>query len=153
MSNAYTIAERWNDVRFAIDNKKRYPAAFDRVYIGKLHESNVRRRVVRRKRSPIKETDRRLRSYFILSGSLADVYLTKREAQVLYFICHGATNRAVAEKMGLSARTTEYYIKNIRKKTSTGNKRHLIRCVVETDFLLRLNTKELFADEGVSGIL
>ncbi len=143
MITIHNVAERWSKVGIAVRNKKKYPDAFDRIYIGKLQERESHPIHYRR---AVKQSDRRLQRYFSLSEPLAGIFLTRREAQVLYLICHGATNKDVAEKMALSSRTTEYYINNIRKKTTTASKRHLICRIIETDFLTRIDVEKLFSD-------
>lgn len=148
MSNAYCVASRWCGLSAAIVNKKRYPLAFDRAYIGRLRERERESNAIHiRKRRPVKEDDGRLKNYFLFEEPLSGIYLTRRESQVLYLICHGLTNKEVAKKMGLSARTTEYYIKNIREKTATTSKQNLIFRIIETDFLKRVDSKKLFSGD------
>ncbi len=143
MSNINNIAKCWYHLGAAITNKEQCPAAFDRVYIGRLNEREGRPVHIRK---PVKKDDRRLQNYFVFNEPLLGIYLTRREAQVLYLICHGATNKQVADKMGLSSRTTEYYIKNMRQKTATSSKQNLIYRVVETDFLKRIDVEVLFSE-------
>lgn len=138
------IAQRWNDVRHAVVNKQQCPAAFERMYIGTL--TCGKEGGAKHLRKSKKVPDRRIRAYFLLSKPLQGIALTKREVQVLYLICNGCTNKVVAECMGLSERTTEYYVKNIRTKTKTNSKLELVRHVIQTDFLQRVDNSDLFLD-------
>jgi DNA-binding CsgD family transcriptional regulator len=126
----------WEDVRSAIMNKETEPVAFQRVYIGKL-EAQAHSPVHMRR--SCKERAANEKATILLGEPYNRVALTPREAQVLSLICRGCTNLEAAEYMGLSPRTTEYYIKNMRKKTRTNSKVHLVKEVLKTDFMQRMD--------------
>lgn len=130
------VAKLWEDIRSAIINKEEDPHKFQRFYIGCIEPSPCAPHPLRKcsKRKPTLVKDR-----FILSEPLAGIALTRREIQVLYFICRGYTNKEVADLIGLSARTAEYYINNMRKKTLTTSKLHLIQLICKTDFIQRIS--------------
>lgn len=131
------VARLWKDVCSAVENKQQDPMRFNRVYIGRLDPAShkpVHGRHVARPISTVLHRDA-----FILGGALAGIPLTRRETQVLFLICHGLTNQEAAVRMNLSVRTTEYYIKNMRKKIVAKSKAHLIRQVIQTDFLDRVD--------------
>lgn len=132
-----TISMLWLDVRVAVENKKQNPERFNRYYIGQIDDSPSAP-IHHRKCQPRSVIEKR-EDHFSLNGVLQGVILTRRETQVLYLICHGDTNREVAFRLGLSPRTAEYYIKNMRKKAVAVSKAHLIQLVTQTDFLTRVN--------------
>ena len=47
--------------------------------------------------------------------------LTKRELEVLYWICHGCTNQEISEKINRSIRTIEGHRQHIMDKTGARN--------------------------------
>ena len=51
--------------------------------------------------------------------------LTGRETEILRLIAEGLSNEAIAERLGLSARTVQTHIASALKKTSTRNRAHL----------------------------
>ncbi len=130
------VSHLWADIRSAITNKQNDPLGFERVYIGSL-QKQTGSPVHNRKAGNNKSGGRR--EYFLLNDPLNGVPLTRRELQVLFLICQGLTNTLVAKKIGLSSRTIEYYIKNMRKKTHALNKTDLVDQVLKTDFLTRVD--------------
>ncbi|OGO91340.1 MAG: hypothetical protein A3F41_00440 [Coxiella sp. RIFCSPHIGHO2_12_FULL_44_14] len=136
-SIANTVSPLWQDVTTAIENKKRDPVGFNRYYIGQIDDSPSA--PVHQRKCPQRNLTERREDHFDLSAPLKGVMLTRREIQVLYLICRGATNREVASCLGLSPRTAEYYIKNMRKKALASSKLHLVDLVNQTDFLTRVD--------------
>ena len=80
---------------------------------------------------------RDLRTYY-LSGDFADVYLTKREAECIFWIVQEYTIPQTADIMGLSARTVEFYVKNLKLKLCCKNKKELIEKILKTTLLQQL---------------
>lgn len=70
-----------------------------------------------------------------LTEPFKNVSLTYREVECLLLLRKGYTNVKVGEKLNLSPRTVEFYIKNMREKLGCYTKRHLIECLkhVELD--------------------
>jgi len=62
------------------------------------------------------------------------IYFTAREAQTMYLLLDGSTMQAVGERLGLSARTVEFYVKNMRVKLGLRTKRDLVALVQQTSF-------------------
>lgn len=131
----YLIAERWSDISDAIQEKGRNPEKFLRVYIGKI-EASASTPVHTRKYAQ-RKTKARKKHAFFLGPPLEAVCLTRREMQVAYLICLGRTNQFVADAAGLSVRTVEYYIKNMRQKILANSKMHLVEMLLKTDFIER----------------
>lgn len=64
-----------------------------------------------------------------------DAYLTCREAQCMYYLLHGCTLMKTAEKLQLSHRTVEFYVKNIKMKLNLITKSELIAYMMRVNFL------------------
>lgn len=64
-----------------------------------------------------------------------NVYFTEREAQCMLNFLDGRTMKKAAEKMQLSPRTVEYYLKTMKLKLNCKNKFDLIKKVANTNFL------------------
>ena len=71
---------------------------------------------------------------FYLDGPFVGVYLTFREAQSLHYYLLGLTLAGVAERLGLSDRTVECYIANIKKKLRVNTKQELLHNIQLTRF-------------------
>src|SRR3990167_6836990 len=65
---------------------------------------------------------RALRHYF-LGPKFPDVYLTNREAQCMFYLVQEITISAAAERLKLSARTVEFYVKNLKLKLRCESKK------------------------------
>lgn len=61
--------------------------------------------------------------------------LTKRELQCLFYVIRGYQTRGIAELLGLSKRTVEFYIDNIKAKFNAGNKSELISSAIQAGYL------------------
>lgn len=61
--------------------------------------------------------------------------LSPREFQLVMKLCLGMTNREIAEKMSLSARTIESYRKNLLKKVQVKNTAELIEYIIRNGIL------------------
>ncbi len=75
----------------------------------------------------------------ILRTPSVEMHLTEREVDTLKELMHGYTNKEIANKLGLSSRTIEYYLKNVRTKLDCASKRELIRLLLKTDFIQKIN--------------
>jgi len=77
---------------------------------------------------------RRQRLY--LSGAgLEGAYFTPRECEIMLSALCGDTMRQSAVKLGLSPRTVEYYINNMRHKLSCESKKQLVHKVKQSNFI------------------
>ena len=74
------------------------------------------------------------RKQYHLGLSHPDVYLTRREAECALLILYARSNKKAAVELGLSHRTIEYYLKNIRAKLGCYNRAHLIRVLKSIHF-------------------
>ena len=78
------------------------------------------------------------RIYFV-GGIYKGVYFTRREAQVLFHLLKGKTIPEVAQKLSLSPRTIEFYVKNMRLKLGAYSKDELIEKIKNTDIVEKLD--------------
>lgn len=85
---------------------------------------------------------RDLRTYY-LNHPYSDVYLTRREAECLFWLVQEYTINETAFEMNLSPRTVEYYVKNIKIKLCCETKRKLINTILQSDLLLQLEKEGL----------
>ncbi len=79
----------------------------------------------------------RRRNYF-LNHPFEDVHLTPREAETMFWVVQDYTLAATAEKMGLSSRTIEFYVKNMKAKLRCANKKEMIEKILHTNLLQQL---------------
>lgn len=77
------------------------------------------------------------KKYFLGSGH-PGIYFTQRETQTIYLLMRGKTNFETAKTLGLSRRTIEFYIKNMKSKLHCHSKSELINKVIKSDLLSRL---------------
>lgn len=80
---------------------------------------------------------RDIRSYY-LGETCPNVYLTKREAECMFWIVQDYTIIETAYKIDLSPRTVEFYVKNMKLKLHCVNKKQLIRKILHTTLLQQL---------------
>lgn len=64
-----------------------------------------------------------------------NVYFTEREAQTIFHFLYGRTTAEVAAILGLSRRTIEFYVKNMKTKLNCRLKSELICKVRASGFL------------------
>lgn len=74
---------------------------------------------------------------YFLGRSFPDVYFTYREARCMLYLLENRSNRKAAEIMGLSMRTVEFYVRNMRLKVGAKSRTHLIELVKQSDFVVR----------------
>jgi len=76
-----------------------------------------------------------IRRKYYLGEPFPEIYLTQREAECVYWVITGLTNKEAADKMELSSRTIEYYLRNVRCKLNCYSKGHLIKLLKGSHFL------------------
>ena len=55
------------------------------------------------------------------------VDLSKREAEILTWLCQGQSNRQIGQHLSLSPRTVEKYVSKLLQRTETSNRADLVR--------------------------
>ena len=138
------VAHLWRDILHAVLNKKTCPKEFERVFIGGIESRPTEIHEDSRIYLPSRKIHhKKAKNYYLNS----DVYFTEREAECMCLLLEKYTNEQVGMCLGLSARTVEFYIKNMREKTGCVSKSHLIQYVSQTQFVAALDfsAKELCA--------
>lgn len=76
--------------------------------------------------------------WYYLGETYPNVYLTKREAECMFWIVQEYTISETAYQIDLSPRTVEFYVKNMKLKLNCANKKQLVRKVLQTTLLQQL---------------
>ena len=69
---------------------------------------------------------------------LFHIELTNRQADCLYYLALGMTNKMIAKKLGLSPRTIEIHMDILKEKLNCNNKAELMCKVIELSYLHKL---------------
>lgn len=72
---------------------------------------------------------------FLCNGR--DIILNEREFECLVRLMQGKTNKIIGAEIGLSHRTVEYYIDNLKAKVGCLKKKDIVGAVKDTDFFRR----------------
>lgn len=80
---------------------------------------------------------------YSLGKKFKNIHLTRQEARCMVCLLRGNSMKLAANALGLSARTVEYYVNNIKKKLRCRTKAELIGQVIETPFFSEENIKSL----------
>ena len=86
-------------------------------------------------KSKPKPPKRRTLKMYSLGKKFKDICFSKREAQCMIHLLRGKTIKQTATKIGLSQRTVEFYVKNMKKKVGCRTKIELIELVLGSAFL------------------
>ena len=86
--------------------------------------------------SHIKKTTPR-RTYY-LNHPFENIYLTAREAETVFWLLQNHTVASCAQAMGLSPRTVEFYVKNMKIKLRCSNKKEMLENILQTNLLSQL---------------
>ena len=81
------------------------------------------------------------KKFYVLGESNPNIYFTQREVECMKLLIHGNTINSAAVKLGLSHRTIEFYVKNMKMKLGCSSKAKLIEKVIQSDFLKLLFEK------------
>lgn len=77
--------------------------------------------------------------YLYLGNDCGNVYLTKREVEVLRCTILGYSAKSTAKLLNISFRTVECYIDNIKLKLRCNNKRELIGLIIKSKVISLLD--------------
>lgn len=78
-------------------------------------------------------------THYYLGEEYPGIYFTEREVQCLQYLLAGHTLMSTAELLDLSARTIEFYVRNMRMKIGAATKVDLLEKIKEIDFMERIN--------------
>jgi DNA-binding CsgD family transcriptional regulator len=69
-----------------------------------------------------------------LGDKFPGIYFTQREAETMALVMRGKKGDDIADILGLSPRTIEYYLERMREKLEADTKFELIDVVLTSDF-------------------
>ncbi len=72
---------------------------------------------------------------FYLGDQYENIYFTKREVESLYYLMNGHTISSTAKTLGLSPRTVEFYVNNMKLKIKATSKTELLEKALFTDLM------------------
>lgn|SRR3990167_3788943 len=130
----------WNSVLNEVLHKDDTQQQFIFTNRGSLHEVFEEEKILSHdiSLSNIKRgRPKNLKEYF-LGPQFPGIYLTKREADCMFLLVQDMTIVQTAEKLGLSARTVEFYVKNLKFKLHCGSKKQLIQKILQSTLLAQL---------------
>ena len=113
----------WNDILQEVRNKNNPSYSFLFTDLGKKLPKEKK-----------KSLELAKSNYYLYPDSRA-YYLTPRECECVKWMLHGCTVPETAERVGLSARTVEYYLRNMRQRLNCESKAALLKKVRESGFL------------------
>ena len=120
--------KNWNDV--IVSSKK---GANENIYI--LNEN-----ITYKKKSEKLQIGRSKRRFqYTVGEQYPGVYFTQREAECLYYLGRGLTIVSTAKMLGLSPRTVEFYVKNMKVKVKLRTKSQLVEMAHDVGLMTRLN--------------
>lgn len=115
----------WEDVLKEVLNKG------SKHLLTNLGEENEEKPRSRRRSG---KTRRRKRMYR-LGEKFKHIHFSKREAECMVHLLKGKSVRGVAKLLGLSPRTVEFYVVNMKNKVNCRTKFELVDLVMDSDFL------------------
>ena len=87
------------------------------------------------------------RRHYFLDHPFEGIYLTPPEAETMFLMMQYYTLAATAEKMMLSSRTIEFYVKNMKTKLRCANKKDMVEKILHTSLLQQLEKDGLRIDK------
>ncbi len=121
------IAHLWKDVISGVVKKDSKPSPHPQS--SRLFPPEFINPKAEKFRSPGKD------QFYLLGEGYEDVYLTWKEIIALWYLMHEAKIASVAEQIGVSDRTVEYYVKNLRSKMRCATRKELIKLISRTEFI------------------
>ena len=96
----------------------------------------------RKQRAPSSTREHAPSPMYFLGERYEGIYFTKREAETVYYLLQGHTIPKVGKVLALSARTIEFYVKNMKLKVGAKSKQHLLEIVRTTEIMNQLGFVE-----------
>lgn len=88
--------------------------------------------------TPNRHRPKIIKTYY-LGSQHPNLYLTRREAECIFYMLAGDNNTTIACKLKLSPRTVEFYIKNMKIKLGCHTKYELMDIVKNSDVLQQID--------------
>lgn len=119
----------WEDILQEVEKKE---DALDKYQSADLETD----RIPPRKQKPYyKRKKRNKKMTYLLGEAYPNIYFTQRELDCLNLLIQGHTISGIGEKLDLSKRTVEFYLKNMKMKLGCTTKSKLIETVVKSNLL------------------
>ena len=83
----------------------------------------------------IKIKPRRKLKMYSLGEKFKGIHFSRREAECMAHFLRGRTVRSAADKLDLSPRTVEFYLRNMKRKLNCRTKSELIELISDSDFM------------------
>ncbi len=116
--------EHWSSILNEVVNKKAAAASWGVVH-GEAEDVDRGSRVI----------PKLPRKHFKIGEQFGESYFTFREAQCMAQLMRGKTIKSTALFLGLSPRTVEYYLKNMKSKLKCRTKSELMQLISDSDFM------------------
>lgn len=78
----------------------------------------------------------RANNKYFLGDAFPNVYLTQREAECMISLLNHGSTKTISLQLGLSPRTVEFYIRNIKAKLKCNSRSALIASIKKSDFIV-----------------
>ena len=66
---------------------------------------------------------------------IAENTLSEREIEILQFVAHGLSNKAISDELSLSENTIKYHLKNILQKLNVQNRTEAVMYAVRNKLI------------------
>lgn len=76
--------------------------------------------------------------YYTIGGQYGDYHLSRRETDTLFYVIRGYTAKEIAQKLGLSPKTIEYHIEQLKNKLNCNKKSELVEKSIDLGFIYNL---------------
>lgn len=79
-----------------------------------------------------------LPQYFTVGRQYGKYNLSKRESESLFYLIRGYTAREIAQKLGLSPKTIEYHIEQLKNKLNCSKRSELVEKSIDLGFIYHI---------------
>lgn len=76
--------------------------------------------------------------YYSITSQYGEYSLSKRESESLFYLIRGYTAREIAQRLGLSSKTIEYHIEQLKNKLNCSKKSELIEKSIDLGFIYNI---------------
>ncbi|CDZ78385.1 DNA-binding transcriptional activator UhpA [Legionella massiliensis] len=83
--------------------------------------------------------------YYTIARQYGEYNLNKRETESLFYLMRGYTAKEIAQRLGLSPKTIEYHIEQLKNKLGCSKKSELVEKSIDLGFLYNIPTAILSA--------
>jgi DNA-binding CsgD family transcriptional regulator len=83
----------------------------------------------------IKNDPQNLHTNYYIGKNLADIQLTNKESECLFYLMRGKSSKVIANLMHISCRTVEFHIDNLKHKFACRSKGELISSAIQKGYM------------------